>query len=156
MSHIHAEASATIDADPGLVYDILADYKEGHQLVLPEEYFSDLVVEEGGEGEGTVISFDIKVGGNTTSYKMRVEEPQPGRVLVERDLNSDTRTTFTVDPVGNKQSRVKIETDWTGSGGVKGLVERIAAPGMLRKVYEAELRKLEEVALAHMRPEQGS
>ena len=145
MSRVHAEASAIIDAEPQVVYDILADYHEGHPHILPEEYFSDLKVEEGGQGEGTVISFTIKVAGNKTSYRMRIEEPQPGRVLVERDLNSDTSTTFTVSPSESEQSLVKIETDWTASPGIKGIIERLAAPRMLRKVYAAELQKLEEV-----------
>src|SRR5215211_352303 len=98
MARIHAEAAATISAEPEVVYNIIADYENRHPLILPEEYFSDLRVEEGGQGEGTVITFNMKVGGSRTSYKMRVEEPQPGRVLVERDLNSDTATTFTVTP----------------------------------------------------------
>src|SRR5687768_12172246 len=156
MSRVHAEATATINAEPELVYNIIADYKDGHPRILPEEYFSDLRVEEGGQGEGTVITFDMKVAGNMTSYRMRVEEPQPGRVLVERDLNSDTKTTFTVSPVGRGKSLVKIEIDWMGSGGLKVLIERVAAPGMLRKVYEAELRKLEDVATSNKIPGQES
>jgi len=146
MARVHAEATATISAPQQTVYDIIANYRDSHPLILPESNFSDLQVEEGGVGEGTIIRFAVHVGGNTTRYRMRVEEPQPGRVLVERDFDSDTRTTFTVDPSGSGKSNVKIETEWTASGGIKGLVERIAAPGMLRKVYEAELRKLEEVA----------
>jgi hypothetical protein len=146
MARMHAEASAVIKAKPDVVYSTIADYKDGHPRILPEKYFSDLRVEEGGVGAGTVISFSMKVGGSETKYRARIEEPEPGRVLVESSLNSDTTTTFTVAPAEGGKSLVKIATDWTGSSGIKGLIEKAAAPGMLRKVYEEELRKLEEVA----------
>ncbi|HYO48706.1 MAG TPA: SRPBCC family protein [Chloroflexia bacterium] len=145
MARMHAEASAVINAGPDVVYNIIADYENGHPRILPEKYFSNLQIEEGGVGAGTVISFSMKVGGSETTYRARIEEPEPGRVLVEKGLNSDTTTTFTVTPAEGGKSLVKIATDWTGSSGIKGLIERAAAPGMLRKVYEEELRKLEEV-----------
>ena len=146
MARMHVEASAVIDASPDVVYNTIADYKEGHPRISPKKYFSDLRIDEGGVGAGTVISFSMKVGGSETTYRARIEEPEPGRVLVESGLNSDTTTTFTVTPAEGGKSLVKITTDWTGSSGIKGLIEKMAAPGMLRKVYEEELRKLEEVA----------
>jgi hypothetical protein len=44
---------------------------------------------------------------------MRVEEPQPGRVLTESDQLSWAVTTFTVIPEG-PGCRVRIETRWDG------------------------------------------
>jgi len=145
MARVHAEASATIDASPEAIYKIISDYKEGHPRILPEKNFSDLRVEEGGVGAGTVISFTTKAAGTETKYRMKVEEPEPGRVLVERDLVGDVVTTFTVTPVEGGKSLVKIATDYTASGGLKGFVERLASPGVLRKIYEAELKQLAEV-----------
>ncbi len=150
MPRVHVEASATVDAKPEVVYGILSDYNNGHPRILPDENFSNLRVEQGGVGEGTVISFVSKVGGAARNFRMRIEEPEPGRILIERDLASDTVTTFTVSPVGDGHSLVKIATDWSASPGISGLVEKIVAPAMLRKVYEAELRKLEVVATSQV------
>ena len=47
-------ASARIPAAPKRVYDILADYREGHRCILPKR-FSDVTVERGGFGAGTII-----------------------------------------------------------------------------------------------------
>jgi hypothetical protein len=148
MAKVQVEESATIDAAPGKVYGIIADYREGHPRILPGEYFSDLVVVAGGVGAGTVITFTQKAAGRETKYRMRVEEPEPGRVLVERDLKpgSDITTTFTVAPADGGKSRVTISTEWTASKGIRGLVERLGAPGILRTIYREELRKLQEVA----------
>ena len=145
MARIHAEASAQINASPEAVYKIISDYHAGHPRILPEKYFSNLRVEEGGTGAGTVITFTTTVGGTSSKFRMRVEEPEPGRVLVERDLEKDVVTTFTITPAESGKSLVKIETDYAASPGIRGLVERLASPGMLRKVYEAELHKLDEV-----------
>ena len=42
-------------------------------------------------------------------------------------------------------SRVRIETRWF-TDGLNGLVERLVAPRMLRRVYEAELNLLDRYA----------
>jgi hypothetical protein len=47
-------------------------------------------------------------------------------------------TMFRVEPEDDG-SRVTIATDWTPAGGFSGLMERLFAPGMLRKVYVEEL-----------------
>jgi hypothetical protein len=147
MAQAHAEASATVGASPEVVYGIISDYEHGHPRILPEANFRDLRVEEGGVGAGTVISFVARIGGGERTFRGRVEEPEPGRVLVERYFDSNTVTTFTVTPEGNGRSQVKITTDWTVAPGLRGQVEKMLAPGALRKVYEAELRKLNEVAV---------
>jgi len=149
MPSIHAEASATINAGSEVVYGIIADYREGHPQILPQENFSDLQIEQGGVGAGTIISFTTKVAGTQRKYRMRIEEPEPGRVLAEKDLSSDVTTTFTITPLDGARSLVKIATDYSSSPGIMGLIERLASPGLLRKVYEAELRKLNEVASSH-------
>jgi hypothetical protein len=67
-----------------------------------------------------------------------VDEPEPGRVLTETYPARGAVTTFTVDPVGD-QSRVRIETSWEPSRGLAGLVERLIAPRLFRKLYTEEL-----------------
>jgi hypothetical protein len=54
-------------------------------------------------------------------------------------------TTFTVDPQPDGGSLVRIETRWY-TDGIQGLVERIVAPAMLRKVYREELQLLDRYA----------
>jgi hypothetical protein len=54
-------------------------------------------------------------------------------------------TTFTVDHELDGTSRVTIHTRWY-SHGLAGLVERLFAPRMLRRVYAAELTLLDRYA----------
>ncbi len=55
-------------------------------------------------------------------------------------------TRFTVDPVGD-QSRVRIETSWEPSRGLAGLIERLIAPRLFRKLYAEELDLIERWAV---------
>ena len=105
---------------------------------------TDLVVEDGDHGAGTVIRFTFKTAGRTEQTRQRVEEPEPGRVLVERDLSREMATTFTVTPT-DAGARVHIETTWTGRG-VRGVFEHLVAPRLLRPVYAEELSRLDRYA----------
>ena len=144
MTTIKANAEGAVGASPKLVYQYLADYRQHHPKILPPA-FSDYSVEEGGIGAGTVISFKVTLGGRTRSSRQRVEEPQPGRVLRERDIAGSTVTTFTVTPDG-KNSKVAIETIYEGASGVAGFFERLLAPRMLAKLYREELARLDQLA----------
>ncbi|MEO8287578.1 MAG: SRPBCC family protein [Chloroflexota bacterium] len=146
MTRIRAEASAIIDASPEAVYSLIADYRNGHPRILPQEHFRDLVVEEGGIGEGTVISFVTRAGGQDRKMRGRVSEPQPGRVLVESYTASDLVTTFTLTPQnGGKQTSVQIATEQSPSPGLRGMVERLMVPRLLQDIYRKELAQLAEV-----------
>ncbi len=146
MRQVHAEASAVIDARPEEVYLILVDYRDGHPQILPREHFRDLSIEAGGRGTGTIIRFRVRIGTVERSYRMLVSEPEPGRVLVEADIESSLTTTFTVTPVNNdRQTRVQIATEWEASSGLIGLLEQVLTPPMLRRVYYKELRQLAAV-----------
>jgi hypothetical protein len=142
---IRAEATADIDASAAIAYDIIADYREGHPSILPPRYFTGLEVERGGRGAGTVIVFGMKAMGRVTMSRAEVSEPEPGRVLVETIAVRDLVTTFTVDPLGAQRSRVTIVTEWPARG-VAGLIERLLAPAMLRRIYAEELALLNSVA----------
>jgi hypothetical protein len=76
---------------------------------------------------------------------MRVDEPQPGRVITETDQGSSLVTTFTVTPEGDACS-VRIETRWNGAGGIGGFFERTFAPRVMRKMYADELARLDSYA----------
>ena len=115
-----------------------------HPRFLPPE-FSDFQVEEGGVGAGTVTSFAVTAGGRTRTYRMRVTEPEPGRVLVESDANSSLVTTFHVEPRDDK-SLVRISTSWDGASGIGGFFERTFAPKAMRRIYLDELERLNAYA----------
>jgi uncharacterized protein YndB with AHSA1/START domain len=146
---IRVTAERSISAPPERVYGYLADYRQHHPQFLPPA-FSDLAVEEGGVGAGTIIRFRLTVGGRSRLYRPRVAEPTPGRVLTESDLESSAVTTFTVTPDGD-QSRVQIETTWPAARGVGGFIERLLAPRLLQPLYADELGRLDRYA-----QEQGS
>lgn len=147
MSRIHVEAERTMAASPADVYASLTDYQQKHQQILPPEHFRDFIVEQGGCGDGTVVSFKLKAGGRERPFRMRVSELERGRLLQEIDTGSSTVTTFHVEPVAEgKQSRVRIVTEWEGAKGIGGFFERTFAPGALRRIYDTELSRLEAVA----------
>ena len=143
MTEISVSAEGAVAAPADQVYRILADYRQYHPRILPPA-FSGFAVEEGGVGAGTVIRFRVTVGGRTQDYRQRVTEPVPGRVLREADIDADRATTFTVTP-GGAAGGVRITTSWRG-GGLRGLVERLAAPWLLRPLYRDELARLDRYA----------
>src|SRR5262249_31157392 len=90
--------TALIEAPPARIYDIIRDYHHGHPSILPKQ-FSNMRVEEGGVGAGTRIRFDVTVLGQKQHFLAVVTEPEPGRVLVEKNLEpTESVTTFVVDP----------------------------------------------------------
>ncbi len=147
MPRIRVAASAVIDAEPSIVYAILADYRQGHLSILPEKYLLGLEVERGGAGAGTRFRCRMRMLGQVHTFHAEVTEPDPGRVMVESiDDAQHTTTSFTVDPVnGGRRSRVAIATTWESSS-MRAFVERLIAPRMLRRIYAEELRNLARVA----------
>ena len=127
-----------------MVYRYLADFRTHHPRFLPPQ-FGPIEVECGGIGAGTVHRFTLSVAGRTTRYRVRVGEPEPGRVLIESDPSHRMLTTFTVDSELDGTSWVRIETRWFADG-VDGLVQRLAAPLLLRRIYLEELRRLNDYA----------
>ena len=149
MANLQVESSAIIDAPPQEVYELISDYQAGHPRILPKKYFPEMTVESGGKGAGTVIRLKSKMGGQERAMRMEVSEPEPGRVIVEKDTASDMTTTFTITPHdGGEKSNVSIRTEWTPGGGVMGLMERLFSPGILKRVYAEELQQLAQVVAA--------
>ena len=144
MRTVTASAARTLDAPADVVFRCLSDHREHHHRFLPPA-FSHYKVEEGGTGEGTVVSFVVTAGGRSRPYRMRVTVPTPGRVLEERDTGSSLVTTFTLAPEGDR-TQVRIQTTWNGAGGVGGFFERMFAPSALTRIYEDELARLEAYA----------
>jgi uncharacterized protein YndB with AHSA1/START domain len=140
MNNIHVEASQVIDAPPEKVYSIIADYHEGHQAILPRQYFMGMTIKEGGKGAGTAIEVAMKVMGSRSLLNLHVSEPEPGRVLVETDPDAGVVTTFTVEPLDKgSKSRVTIQTSFVASPGLRGFMERLLNPPITRRIYRQEL-----------------
>ena len=149
MGQIKVKAAAVLDARPEDVYTTIADYRKGHPSILPKESLYDLQVEEGGYGAGTIIRFKSRVLGVEQSFRHRVSEPEPGRVLIEQDIDTvqNLTTTFTVIPVEQGQkSQVEISTTMNASPGLKGFVERVVLSIFNPPIYRKELKLLEAVA----------
>jgi hypothetical protein len=83
--------------------------------------------------------------GRTQSFRHEVLEPEPGRVLVERDLDSDSRTTFIVEPEG-ENATVTIRSELVSRTGMAGTIERFLSRRFLLRMYREELGKLEALA----------
>jgi len=144
MSKLRAELTAEIPAPPDRVYAVFADYRSAHAQVLPSFAFAGLDVESGGYGAGTVFRTTLREFGSLCTMRMAVTEPEPGRVLMESDLDSDLVTTFTVRPTGDPQrSRVTIATGWSAKGGIAGLLDRLVMSPLMRMVFRKELQLVE-------------
>jgi uncharacterized protein YndB with AHSA1/START domain len=144
MAKIVVSAERVVDAPAEAVYRYVADMREHHPRFLPPA-FSDFQVESGGTGAGTVTRFKVTAGGRTRDYRMKVDEPEPGRVLTESDTASSMVTTTTVTP-RDGASLVQISTSWNGAGGIGGFFERRFAPKAMRAIYTDELERLNAYA----------
>lgn len=149
MPRTHVSTTAVLKASPGVVYAILADYRDGHPYILPR-IFQNLVVEQGGIGHGTLITYQVRILGATRTARARITEAEPGKILAETDQVTGAVTTFTVEPAGD-DARVTITTEWN-TPGLRGWIESRIAPPMLRKIYEEELINLGRLAAERSRP----
>lgn len=140
-------ASAVIPARRERVYSLIANYQDGHPRILPTQ-FSNLVVEQGGVGAGTLIRFQMSLLGRKQDFRAAVTEPEPGRVLVETYLDANGAvTTFTVDPgTAPADCRVTISTELPVRSGFVGFLERKFSTFLLRPIYLRELENLARVA----------
>ena len=140
-------ASAIIPARRDRIYSLLANYKDGHQRILPKQ-FTSLTVEQGGIGAGTIIRFEMSFFGKKQGFRAAVTEPEPGRVLVETYLDgNDAVTTFTINPgSAPADSQVTISTELPVRSGFLGRIERTVSTLLLRPIYIKELENLGRVA----------
>ncbi len=123
-------ATKRLNAPPRHVYETIANYHTGHPRILPKP-FRNLAVEQGGVAAGTVIRFQVKVLGRTTTFRAEITEPEPGRVLVEHNvIGSDSVTTFIVDPGAHPgEAVVTITTELKARAGWAGAIEKFLTNG---------------------------
>lgn len=140
MAQVIVNAERTIDGPADKVSETLADYRGAREKMLTEQ-FSDYRVIEGGEGAGTVVGWKLQATKKRVRDCEFVVEQGADGALVERDKNSSMVTTWTVKPAGDK-STVGVRTVWNGAGGIGGFFEKTFAPLGMRKIYDAQLEKL--------------
>lgn len=147
MKSYQVKESALIKAPAEQVYQIIADYRNGHPTILPKPYFLNMEVEEGGFGAGTIVRFQMRVLGKTQTFRAAITEPEPGRVLIETDLISGTVTTFIINPVeGGQSAQVTFDTAMPLHPGISGQIERLLVTWFLPGIYKKELAQLDAVA----------
>lgn len=146
MSLVNISASAVVRAAPQRVYEIIADYRNGHPHIIPSKYFRNLVVEEGGTGAGTKIRFEMIMFGKALQAQSVITEPERGRVLVESTTDGLAVTSFIVEPLdGGKSAKVTMSTDLKSQGLIGNTIFRF----LLKRIYRAELALLAEYARNH-------
>src|SRR5258708_38211162 len=143
MSGIQAEYSTVIDARPEEIYAVLSDYRVGHPAILPKPPFTEYAVEKGGQGAGTIVMSRVKVFGREMSYHQVVSEPEPGRVLMEKDMDTGQYSSFTLDPLnGGKQTRVTIFCEMPLEPGLMGIMQKLTQAQYMRGLFKRELDNL--------------
>jgi hypothetical protein len=143
------EESGFIKAKPADVYNVLADYRVGHNAVLPKPYFVRMEVTEGGFGAGTAITVDMEVYGVKRTMRMRVTEPEKGHILEETDVDTGTQTHFIFDAVDGG-TRLTIHTKMNFADGFRGFLEKLTTPAITRGIYKKELQNIAEYTEAKL------
>jgi|SRR4026207_259591 hypothetical protein len=147
MAKHSLSASKLISSPAQRVYELIADYRNGHPRILPKPYFVSLDVEQGGYGAGTIINFQMQLMGRIQSFHSTITEPEPGHILVETDMNTGAFTTFTVDPrLGGQEAFVTIATTTNIPDGIVGKIQGWLTSQLLRPIYLKELDQLAAVA----------
>jgi hypothetical protein len=145
MSTYRVIATRRIAAPAPVAYDIIADYRDGHPQIIPPPWFRDIRVEAGGVGGGTVFHFDVHAFGGKRTLRGVVSEPTPGRVLAEAYPDEGSVTTFTVEEADGGCD-VTIASEMRRRDGIIGGMERAVMSRLLRRVFKAELERLDQVA----------
>ena len=147
MAKHSLSASKLISSPAQRIYDLIADYRNGHPRILPKPYFVSLSVEQGGYGAGTVINFQMQLMGRIQLFHSTITEPDPGHILVETDMNTGAVTTFSVEPrLEGQQTFVTITTITNVPDGIVGKIQGWLTSQLLRPIYLKELDQLAAVA----------
>jgi len=139
MRQGRVEVSAEIEAQPQEIYAVVADYRNGHPRILPEEYLRDLEVEAGGYGAGTVIRFRVRAFGIERQARATVSEPEPGRVLVETEMTSNIVTTYTLTAQSEGKTTLQITSAWQISRNPFVALQQAFYPKLMRSMDAKEL-----------------
>jgi uncharacterized protein YndB with AHSA1/START domain len=144
MGRASAHAERSIAAPPASVYAVLADYTTQHPQIMPASLFSNLTVESGGVGAGTVFHITLRMLGRRQRLHMRVGEPEPGRLLTETNVDTGVVTEFSVaSQDGGRRTLARISSEWEPAGGLRGLADRLVTPLLMGRIFAKQLRQLD-------------
>ena len=156
MGHARAHAEQLVDASPAAVYSVLADYTTHHPRIMPAPPFSDLEVESGGVGAGTVFHITVRMAGRRQRLHMRVAEPDPGQVLTETNLDTGAVTVFNVAPGDDEaRTRVRMSSQWETASGLRGLADLLVTPLLMGRMFAKQLRQLDRYMHSGASPERS-
>jgi hypothetical protein len=145
MGRARAHAERSIAATPASVYAVLADYTTQHPRIMPPSLFSNLEVESGGVGAGTVFHITLRMLGRRQRLHMRVGEPEPGHLLTETNLDTGVVTRFSVTSRGGgRRTLARISSEWETAGGLRGLADRLMTPLLMGRIFAKQLRQLDQ------------
>ena len=143
--------SKIINSPTGIVYSIIADYKDAHPKILPNPPFVSLKVVKGGVGAGTEMIAGMEMFRKVQTFRAVVTEPEPGRTLVETTDTGYT-TTFSVEPENDgKKSLVTFTTELVENPGILKRLEFWLTSKLLRPVYKKELENLADASVKKLR-----
>jgi hypothetical protein len=143
MDTYELQVSKKIKADTELIYRVLSDYHNEHPHILPKPYFASTEVEQGGVGAGTIVRVQMKVMGTVNHLRLFVTEPIPGREIHEEDPVAGIKTIFKLEPdPDHGYCQVSIRTIWQKKKGIRGLIEQMLVPPIVRSIYTKELEIL--------------
>jgi hypothetical protein len=149
MKTLHVEATRIIDARPEPLYAVISDYRLGLPAILPKPYYTDLTVEKGGQGAGTVVWVSMKFFGKEHRYHLAVSEPEPGHVLVETDIETGKYTRFTFEPLDSgKRTRLTIDSELPTKPGLLGYLAALSVRSVAGRLYKKELHNLADYVAA--------
>ena len=130
---VSVEVERTVDAPMERVWALLRDYRVARARLLTE-HFSDYAVQERGEGAGTVIEYQLRVGRHQRHHVIAVQEPVPGRMLRERDRTSALVSTWTLTPGGEGERTVVRLAVALRDPQTRGWLARVRARRALRRL----------------------
>lgn len=142
--------TSLIQAPPQKIYNLIADYRSGHPRILPSPPFGNgIVIEKGGFGEGTRISYQLQSMGKWQTYHAEITEPKPGLELVETVEENGAVTIFLFNPANNgAYTELIISTAIQGSDGIFGKIEKWMIESFLRPIYLKEIELIKKVVLS--------
>jgi hypothetical protein len=145
MNMLQVDYSAVIDAPPETVYNIIADYEVGHRAILPQPYFKEMIIVKGGQGAGTELRLKLVALGQVYRYHQIVSEPEPGRVILEKDLDTAQSTRFIIDPTpDSEKTRITIASEFPIQPGFAGVIQKLIQGPFSRHMFKQELQNLND------------
>lgn len=142
MNVYEVSAERIFQSSPERVYNLIIDMEE-HRRILPRQ-FESLDVLEGGKGAGTVFRLTMNVMGSRTTLVMTLTEPEPGRIVQERDEKAGIATIWELTPQAGDRCLLRLTSQFPNKPGFSGWVERLATTSMIRSIYKRELENMDE------------